>query len=430
MGVVFSNLGLATYSRGWGWGRWIPVCPGRLLEPTVTSPASGWRSSFSETAEVWISALKPRTAVAPDPRGDPVAKSFPPTRSMCPCCRCPPWVLALSPRLYVEAPWGVHKCHHDLSLEGLRHRRLMTDLKQPLGKIIHWGLPPGRMQKVQGRCNPHPGWSCIETHRSGSLGSKLASFALAIRGEKCFNGSRRNMVLSFCSNLLQFDLRIDFSFSDPWEVLLWGWPGYRLWTPEPSGGDGEQGDWDSHESLFVYSAERGSVRGRLRGAWSGRHTVVTATGLSLCSCEQILKASGPWSSSSPADARGLMVAEGVSSSPSVPWQPFWASFSSFSACLKPFRVNGCVAHRASGRVVGLGETRPFSLGLAGGWSSINDSVSCWHTATCLWWQGKGRRRSSGDSLRAGESPELGIHMLALSPRQRRWGWKSGNGENP
>lgn len=177
-------------------------------------------------------------------------------------------------------------------------------------------------------------------------------------------------------------LRIDFSFSDPCEVLLWGRQEYELWTPGPSGGEGEQGNWDSHESLFVYREDSGSGRGRLSAAWRGRHTVVTVRGFSVCSCKEVLVPSWPSSSPSPE----LKVGD-VTSSSSVLWQPFCMSFSSFSACLKPFRVNGWAAHCVSGRTVCLWETRPFSLGVAGGWSSMKDSVSCWHTAMCLWWHG-------------------------------------------
>lgn len=226
--------------------------------------------------------------------------------------------------------------------------------------------------------------------------------------------------------------RIDFSFSDPCEVLLWGWQESGLWNLGPSGEDGEQGNWDSQESLFVYREDRGSDRGRLRAAWRGRHTVVTVRGFSVCSCKEVLMPLWHSSSPSPAEVWEFKV-NIVSCSSSVLLQPFCMSFSSFSVCLKPFRVRGCAVHRESGLTVGLREPRPFSLGVTGGWSSIKDNVSCWHTAICLWWREWRRRLSSWGSLRAWDSPEPGIHMLGLSPRQRkawRWGWKSGNGENP
>ncbi len=109
------------------------------------------------------------------------------------------------------------------------------------------------------------------------------------------------------------------------------------------------------------------------------------------------------------------------------------SFSSFSACLKPLRVRECIVHCESGRTVDLGEPRPFSLGVTVGCSSIKANVSCWHTAMCLWWHGWRRGLSCWASLITWDSPEPGIHMLGLSPLQRkalRWGWKSGKGENP
>ncbi len=166
----------------------------------------------------------------------------------------------------------------------------------------------------------------------------------------------------------------------------------------------------------MYSEDRGNDRGRLRAAWRGRHTVVTVRGFSVCSCKKVLMPL--WHSSSPSPV-GEFKFNAVSCSLSVLWQPFCMSFSSLSVCLKPFRGRECVVHCASGITVGLGEPRLFSLGVTGGCSSINANVSCWHTATCLWWHGWRRGLSSWASLRAWDSPEPGIHMLELSPRQRK-----------
>lgn len=164
----------------------------------------------------------------------------------------------------------------------------------------------------------------------------------------------------------------------------------------------------------MYREDRGSDRGRLRAAWRGRHTVVTVRGFSVCSWKEVLMPLRDSSSPSPADVCEFKL-NVESRSLSVLWQPFCVSFSSLSVCLKPFRVTECVVHCASG----LGEPRPFILGVTGGCSSMKANVSCWHTAMCLWWHLWRRGLSSWASLRAWDSPEPGIHMLGLSPRQRK-----------
>ena len=167
----------------------------------------------------------------------------------------------------------------------------------------------------------------------------------------------------------------------------------------------------------MYIEDRGNDRGRLRVAWRGRHTVVTVCGFSVCSCKEVLLPFWHSGTPSPAGVREFKSIL-VSCTLSVLGQPCCISFSSFSVCLKPFRGGECVVHCASGITVGLGEPWPFSLGVTDGCSSIKAKVSCWHTATCLWWHGWRRDLSSWASLRAGDSPEPGIHMLGLSPRQR------------
>lgn len=167
----------------------------------------------------------------------------------------------------------------------------------------------------------------------------------------------------------------------------------------------------------MYREDRGSDRGRLRAAWRGRHTVVTVRGFCNGSCREVLIAFWSSSSESLETPAGEFTCVWLSSS--VLLQLLCKSFSSFSLHLMPFRGRECVVHCASGTPVVLGEPKPWRMGATGGCSSMNAKVSCWQTATCLWWHGWRRARSSWTSLRPGDSPEPWIHMLGLSPRQRK-----------